>query len=76
MKKIPDIQAVCHCGYVEEGKWLCGTKAGTGACIICLIKRYMFKPYTPSEVGNFVPYCILEKHLRIINRIASKTCAV
>ena len=73
MKKTPDIQAVSHCGYVEEGKWPCGTKAGTGACIICLIKRYMFKSRSPSEAGSFVPYCIPEKQLRIINRTTSKT---
>lgn len=57
----PDIQAVSHCGYVEEGKWPCGTKPGTGACIICLIKKYMFKSCPPLEVGNFIPYCISEE---------------
>lgn len=53
MKKIPGIQAASHCGYVEEGKRPCGTRAGTGACVISLIKRYMLKSYPLSRGLQF-----------------------
>lgn len=51
MKKI--IQAASYCGYVEEGKWFCDTIAGTGACIISLIKKNMFKSYPLSRALQF-----------------------